>query len=80
MVEDISESKGFVEADVMVAAVNGEYSDKISTSHYQLLGNNINSMCSLPKYTRPEQRIKQANRLFVKQASISEVSRNSSIR
>jgi ATP-dependent Lon protease len=32
MVEDISESKASWMADVMVAAVNGEYSDKLSTS------------------------------------------------
>ena len=38
MVEDISDSKASGMADVMVAAINGEYSDKLGTSiqHYVL--------------------------------------------
>ncbi|KIM90045.1 hypothetical protein PILCRDRAFT_812855 [Piloderma croceum F 1598] len=59
MVEDVSDSKAPSMADVMVAAVNGEYSDKLAF------------LCT----SDPEERLKLATELFVKQASISEVSK-----
>ncbi|KZT23038.1 ATP-dependent protease La [Neolentinus lepideus HHB14362 ss-1] len=59
MVEEISEQRAAWMADVMISAVNGEYNDKL----------NFLSVAA------PEERLKLATQIFIKQASISEVSK-----
>ncbi|TFK48306.1 ATP-dependent protease La [Heliocybe sulcata] len=59
MVEEISEQRAAWMADVMISAVNGEYSDKLA----------------FLSAAGPEERLKLATQIFIKQASISEVSK-----
>ncbi|EPQ55832.1 ATP-dependent protease La [Gloeophyllum trabeum ATCC 11539] len=59
MVEEISEQRAPWMADVMISAVNGEYNDKLT----------------FLSAAAPEERLRIATQIFIKQASISEVSK-----
>lgn len=96
MVEEISDQRAGWMADVLVAAISGQYADKLGGSRSSLspcfcfffsknqchMGMSANSVaCSLFREidflaaTEVEDRVRRATELFIKQLSISEVSK-----
>ena len=77
MVEEISEARAAWMADVLVMAINGEYADKLGTCSPLLSASYLHASdgTAFLSAADNEERLKLATELFIKQASISEVSK-----
>lgn len=81
MVEEISDQRAAWMADVLVAAISGQYADKFGQSCSSVFGCFFSSTSQTPiresgflAATDVEDRLRRATELFIKQLSISEVS------